>query len=70
MHVLPIGDHGRTEEVREEVDYRHASHKKYPFNSSPRFKSFIQKFLFILNMHGDYVFILIVYSWPLAGKVT
>ena len=37
---------------------------------SPRFKSLIKNSLFILILHGDYVFILIVYSWPLAGEVT
>ena len=37
---------------------------------SPRFKSLIKRSLFILILHGDYVFIFILYSWPLADKVT
>ena len=37
---------------------------------SRRFKSLHEKSLFILILHGDKVFVLIVYSWPLAGEVT
>ena len=39
--------------------------------STRYFKYLIKKSMFILMLHGgDYVFILMVYSWPLAGGVT